>query len=90
MRPRAVNVMPLDDYKLLVTFGNNERKVFSVKPYLKLHPFQELNNITLFNAVKIGGFSVEWPTGQDICPDELYFESLPCTQWGQVQLRDCE
>ena len=81
VRPRAVNVLPLDDYQLLVTFGNNERKVFSVKPYLNLNPFQELKNIEVFNAVRIGGLSVEWPTGQDICPDELYFESLP---WSPV------
>lgn len=80
MRPRAVKVLPLEDYQLLVTFGNSEKKVFNVKPYLDLYPFQELKNMTIFNTVKIGGLSVEWPTGQDICPDELYFESMPWCQ----------
>jgi len=79
MRPRAVNVVPQEDYKLLVTFGNNEKKIFDVKPYLNLYPYQELKNKVLFNAVQIGGLSVEWPTGQDICPDELYFNALSVT-----------
>ena len=35
MRPRAINVKPLNDYKLLITFNNNETKIFDVKPYLK-------------------------------------------------------
>lgn len=26
-------------------------------------------------SVKPNGFSVEWADGQDLCPDELYYES---------------
>ena len=33
MRPRAVAVEPMADFKLLVTFSNNEIKIFDVKPY---------------------------------------------------------
>lgn len=77
MRPRAIAVKPLDDYRLLVTFGNNEERVFDVKPYLDLKPFEQLKNPALFNTVYIAGLSIEWITGQDICPDELYFNSTP-------------
>jgi len=77
MRPRAIGVKPLDDYRLLVTFGNNEERVFDVKPYLNLKPFEQLKNPLLFNNVYVAGLSVEWITGQDICPDELYFNSTP-------------
>lgn len=77
MRPRAIEVKPLDDYRLLVTFGNNEERVFDVKPYLNLKPFEQLKNPLLFNNVYVAGLSVEWITGQDICPDELYFNSTP-------------
>ena len=75
MRPRAVDVKPLKDYKLLVTFGNNETRIFDVKPYLDFKPFEQLKNLEIFNSVRIGGLSVEWVTGQDICPDELYHNS---------------
>lgn len=29
----------------------------------------------MFNSVKIGGLSIEWENGVDICPDELYNNS---------------
>jgi len=73
MRPRAVDVKPLKDYKLIVTFSNNETRIFDVKPYLDFKPFEQLKNEEIFNTVRIGGLSVEWVTGQDICPDELYY-----------------
>ncbi|HBN85070.1 MAG TPA: DUF2442 domain-containing protein [Clostridiales bacterium] len=75
MRPRAVDVKPLEDYKLLVTFNNNETRVFDVKPYLDFKPFEQLRNKEIFKTVRVGGLSVEWVTGQDVCPDELYYNS---------------
>lgn len=75
MRPRATDVKPLDDYTLLVTFSNMEKRVFDMKPYLGFKPFDQLKNRALFTAVRVGGLSIEWATGQDICPDELYYNS---------------
>lgn len=77
IRPRATDVSPLDDYTLLVTFSNKERRVFDMKPYLEIKPYSQLKNRALFKAVRIGGLSIEWVTGQDICPDELYYNSKP-------------
>ncbi|MCL2440881.1 MAG: DUF2442 domain-containing protein [Treponema sp.] len=77
IRPRAIDVKPHPDYCLIITFSNNEKRLFDVKPYLDFKPFMELKNLTLFNTVKTAGLSVEWLHGQDICPDELYFNSLP-------------
>ena len=77
-RPRAIKVNPQPDYCLLVTFSNNERRLFDVKPYLDFLPFRELRNASLFNTVKPAGLSVEWLHGQDVCPDDLYYNSVPC------------
>ena len=77
IRPKAIGVEPRPDYYLLVTFSNNEKRLFDVKPYLDFKPFNELRNTTLFNTVKPAGLSIEWLNGQDICPDELYYNSLP-------------
>ena len=38
MRPRAIEVKPLENYKLLVKFSNKEIKIFDVKPYLEYEP----------------------------------------------------
>ena len=75
MRPKAIDVKTLEDYKLEILFNNNEKKIFDVKPYLKFKKFQELRDITKFNTVKVAGLSIEWDNGIDICPDELYNNS---------------
>jgi len=77
IRPKAINVIPQPDYLLLVTFNNNEKRIFDAKPYLDFGPFTELKYPTMFNTVRPAGLSVEWIHGQDICPDELYNNSIP-------------
>ena len=75
-RPRAIKVEPIEEYKLIVTFSNSEVRIFDVKPYLDFVQFKELNNEEVFKSVKISGLSVEWDNGADICPDELYYDSV--------------
>lgn len=77
MRPKAVEVHPMDDYKLLVKFNNGETKIYDVKPLIKGDWFGQLRNPAFFNTVHIAGLSVEWAGGQDICPDDLYYSSVP-------------
>ncbi|MCL2108054.1 MAG: DUF2442 domain-containing protein [Oscillospiraceae bacterium] len=74
--PTATAVTPQDDYTLLVTFDNNEKRLFDVKPYLDFKAYRELKTPALFNTVKPAGLSIEWLHGQDICPDELYYNSV--------------
>jgi len=77
MAPTAIKVIPQPDYHILVTFDNQETRLFDVKPYFKFVAFKELEGSYLFQTVKIAGLSVEWLHGQDICPDELYYNSVP-------------
>ena len=51
---RIKEVKPLDDYKLLITFENNEKKIKDMKPYLEQGVFSKLKNKDFFNKVKIG------------------------------------
>jgi len=70
-------VKPLKEYQLLITFDNNERRLFDVAPYLSDSFFAPLKNITIFNSVKVNPITIEWIGGIDICPDELYYNSRP-------------
>jgi len=72
LRPTAVKVIPKDDYILDVEFDNGERKEFDVKPYIRGEWYGKLHDHNYFNAVETDGYTVVWPEGQDICPDELY------------------
>jgi len=74
--PRVLNAMPMDDYKLLLTFNNDEERIFDVKPWLIFDIFKELKNKTVFNAVYVAHGSVQWLDEIDFCPDTLYTESI--------------
>jgi len=77
MNPRIRNVQPNSDHTLTLVFDNGERKVFDVKPYLDKGIFKELKDLKFFNAVRPFLGSVEWPHGQDFCPDTLYLDARP-------------
>jgi len=77
MNPRVKTVKPSSNYTLLITFKNNEKRIFDVKPYLGKGVFKELKNPTLFNTVKPFHGSVRWIHDQDFCPDTLYEEGVP-------------
>ena len=76
IRPSAVAVRPINDYKLQVTFDNGECRIFDAAPLIKGSFFGELQDANYFSQAAIGGLSVEWPHGQDICPDDLYYNSV--------------
>ncbi|RPH92527.1 MAG: DUF2442 domain-containing protein [Calditrichaeota bacterium] len=75
MNPRIKDVKPNDDYTLILTFTNDEVKIFDLKPYLDIGIFKELREKSKFNSVRPLLGSIQWQTGQDLCPDTLYLES---------------
>ena len=81
LRPKATKVSALSGYRLKITFDNGEVKVFDVSPYIKGSWFGELADSELFKSVRINGTSVDWSGGQDICPDDLYYESVPIDEY---------
>jgi hypothetical protein len=73
--PRVKTVIPMQDYKLDITFTNGERRTFDVKPLLALPVFKPLENADFFRSVKVAYGTIIWPNGIDYCPDTLYSES---------------
>jgi hypothetical protein len=71
----VVEVKPLDDFKLLLKFENDEDKIFDMKPYLDIGKFQELKDRQVFNSVKISFDTIEWCNGLDFDPEVLYEKS---------------
>ena len=69
------NVKTLDDYKLELTFENEEKRIFDVKPYLDTGLFSKLKDKKIFKMVKISYDTIEWPYGIDLDPEVLYEKS---------------
>ena len=78
--PRVQSVTPCSDYTLTLQFTNGEVKRFDVNPYLTKGFFRELQSMNYFQKVHLFLQTVQWPNGQDFCPDTLYLESQPLTE----------
>lgn len=72
LRPTAVQVKAVCPYEIVVVFDNGEKKCFDVAPYIKGEWYGQLRCLDYFKQVQTDGYTVVWPDGQDICPDELY------------------
>jgi hypothetical protein len=70
------NVVPQENYTLLLTFENNEKRRFDVKPYLDFGLFRELKDVAIFNTVKVNFDTVEWKNEADLDPELLYRKSV--------------
>ena len=75
-RIKPLTVKPLENYHLEIKFSNGEKRNFDCMPYLNGDWYSQLLDLNKFNAVRVAGNTIEWASGQDICPDCLYDNSL--------------
>jgi hypothetical protein len=89
MNPYVKSVKPQEDYCLLLTFENGEKRVFDLKPYFGKPVFHRLKNVALFNTARVVSGSVEWQGEVDLSYDTLYLESKAAkeTQLGRKTTR---
>lgn len=80
MNPRVQSVIPHSDFTLTLQFTDGQVKQLDVKPYLNKGFFRELQSIDYFRTVRLFLETVQWPNGQDFCPDTLYLESQPLSE----------
>lgn len=73
----VIDVKPIEDYQLLLTFDNKEKKIKDMKPYLNKGVFKKLKEKSVFNRVKISYGTICWDDEIDLCPDSLYETSKP-------------
>jgi hypothetical protein len=79
MYPAVKKVKSVEDYKLLLTFSNGEKRLFNMKPYLNKGIFKQLKDVALFNTVRVSFDTVEWDNEADFDPEVLYTQSKKIT-----------
>ena len=47
---------------------------------LEYNFYKNLRKEEIFRTVKISDISLEWITGEDIAPEEIYYNSIPKTK----------
>ncbi len=69
------DVKPQEDYQLLLTFENGEKRQFDMKPYLDFGIFRDLRDTKMFQSVRVSFDTIEWENEADFDPEILYQKS---------------
>jgi hypothetical protein len=64
----------LEDYQMIITFDNDEKKIFDFKTLFNWGRFRELRELRMFSTARIAFGSIEWMNELDIDPETLYYE----------------
>ena len=76
--PNIIEVKALDQYYIYLKFENGEEKIYDMKETIKkIKYFSKLKNREYFKNVKPRGDTVEWENGEDVAPENLYYNSNP-------------
>jgi hypothetical protein len=71
----VIKVEPQEDNTLLLLFENMEKRIFDMSPYLEKKPFKKLKTKELFMKASVEYGTVTWPSGIDIAPETLFYNS---------------
>ena len=74
--PDPVEVKVLEDYKLSIKFKNGEKKIFDMKEYINQKFYKKLQDKKYFEKVKVMENTIRWENGEDIAPENLYYNSV--------------
>lgn len=77
LEPIVREVQALENYKLYLKFDNGEERIYDMKPLLNKKFYQGLKDRERFKKVTSDGISIEWETGEDVAPENLYYDSIP-------------
>ena len=75
--PILTDVTPLDNHRLMLVFGEGEKRIYDFTPNLSHKFYRTLVDANLFKLVSVNDGEIEWATGQDFCPHTLYEQSHP-------------
>lgn len=80
--PNIIEVKPLENYYIYLKFENGEEKVYDVKKEINSIKFYErLKDKAYFENLKILGDTIVWENGEDIAPENLYYESITLDEY---------
>lgn len=71
-----ISVKPINNYNLILTFENGEKRLFDMNPFLNKGIFRELRDVLKFNSVKVCFDTIEWENQADLDPEILYQSSV--------------
>lgn len=86
LEPRPLEVKALQNYLIYIKFKNGEERIYDMKPNFKFVFYNKLKDVSNFKNIRISGINIEWETGEDIAPENLYNDSMPISNFAQEDL----
>lgn len=75
--PDIIGVKALDNYLIYLKYETNEEKIYNMESLINENMFYaRLKNKKYFKNVKPRGDSIEWENGEDVAPENLYYDSV--------------
>lgn len=75
--PRVLEVKALREYYIYLKFKTGEEKVYDMTSCIEeIQYYKKLKNRKYFENVKPRGCTVEWEEGEEVCPENLYYDSI--------------
>ena len=65
----------MDNYLIKILFETKEEKIYDMKPLMEKKFYNKLKRKEYFKKVKPRGETIEWENGEDVCPEDLYYNS---------------
>lgn len=69
---KVIDVDYIENYKLLVTFNDKQKKLVDLCPYLTGEVFGELLDKSKFTQFALTRITIEWANGADLASEFLY------------------
>ena len=73
----VIEVIPKEDYTLILTFADGKKRVYDFKQDLQYPVYKRQRDISFFMKAKAIYSSVVWPDDSDIAPEHLYEACTP-------------
>ena len=75
--PDIIGVKALDNYLIYIKYETNEEKIYDMRKLIEQNKFYvRLKDKNYFKNLKPRGDSVEWSNGEDVAPENLYYDSI--------------
>lgn len=75
--PDIIEVKALDNYLIYLKYITNEEKIYNMETIINKNKFYaNLKDKAYFKNVTIRGDSIEWKNGEDVAPENLYYNSV--------------
>ena len=75
--PDIIGAKALDNYLIYLVYETKEEKIYDMKKLVNDNKFYiKLKDKNYFKDLKPRGDSVEWKNGEDVAPENLYYDSI--------------